>query len=622
MTSDASCRRGRSRLRGNRIVGVDPCGEADSTWRAKKRIDATGMIVMPGLVSCHGHACNSLVRGMAEDRPLHEWLTEVLWPAMSQAGPDEIYHGALLSAVEMLRSGVTCFADMWTEVPATARAVEQVGLRALLAYNLRDFGDRDRTDLEIDRAVGAWRECDGMSGGRIRIGLGPHSVYACTAEMLRRARELATEHGLLLQIHVSETRREFKQCVERHGRSPIAYLERMEFLGPDVIAAHVVWLGDGDLEILKQREVSVAHCVASNLKLGSGVAPVRDYRNAGIAVGVGTDGPASNNSLDILADLKIAALLSERDRSRSERDAGGGRRRQRRWASILGLGDELGRLVPGHLADLILVDRTGAHFTPFHPEDPGQVYAHLVYSAKSTDVRTVIVDGHVRMFDGTTGELDEKSVIEGAQRASSRVLVAAGLLPHRESGDSDVAPRARRAGHLTPARMSEFSNFVVRRDSGMSGWWSQPSELPTGNPAVRYREPPRSVVALRPRGGRRIKLNQFIQRCRIPSITCDQATSPEETTMTDQHDTATRGSRWNFDHGRIKNLALGAAFAGLVAAISYLPPRHRRTRVCSPAFPADPGAIASAGRRVRRALVRRPASTGPSLRSARVHVTG
>ena len=416
---------------GNRIVGVDPCGEADSTWRAKKRIDATGMIVIPGLVSCHGHACNSLVRGMAEDRPLHEWLTEVLWPAMSQAGPDEIYHGALLSAVEMLRSGVTCFADMWTEVPATARAVEQVGLRALLAYNLRDFGDRDRTDLEIDRAVGAWRECDGMSGGRIRIGLGPHSVYACTAEMLRRARELATEHGLLLQIHVSETRREFKQCVERHGRSPIAYLERMEFLGPDVIAAHVVWLGDGDLEILKQREVSVAHCVASNLKLGSGVAPVRDYRNAGIAVGVGTDGPASNNSLDILADLKIAALLQKgighvpREMPAADVVA----MATVDGASILGLGDELGRLVPGHLADMILVDATGAHFTPFHPEDPGQVYAHLVYSAKSTDVRTVIVDGHVRMLDGTTGELDEKSVIEGAQRASSRVLVAAGLLP-------------------------------------------------------------------------------------------------------------------------------------------------------------------------------------------------
>ena len=416
---------------GNRIVGVDPCGEADSTWRAKKRIDATGMIVMPGLVSCHGHACNSLVRGMAEDRPLHEWLTEVLWPAMSRAGPDEIYHGALLSAVEMLRSGVTCFADMWTEVPATARAVEQVGLRALLAYNLRDFGDRDRTDLEIDRAVRAWRECDGMSGGRIRIGLGPHSVYACTAEMLRRSRELATEHGLLLQIHVSETRREFEQCVEHHGCSPITYLERMGFLGPDVIAAHVVWLGNGDLEILKQREVSVAHCVASNLKLGSGVAPVRDYRNAGIAVGVGTDGPASNNSLDILADLKIAALLQKgighvpREMPAADVVA----MATVDGASILGLGDELGRLVPGHLADMILVDATGAHFTPFHPEDRGQVYAHLVYSAKSTDVRTVIVDGHVRMFDGTTGELDEKSVIEGAQRASSRVLVAAGLLP-------------------------------------------------------------------------------------------------------------------------------------------------------------------------------------------------
>ena len=424
-------RSGSVAIAGNRIVGTGPGGEQDSPWRPKRRIDATGMVVLPGLVSCHGHACNSLVRGMAEDRALHEWLTEVLWPAMSHAGPDEIYRGALLSAVEMLRSGVTCFADMWTEVPATARAVDQVGLRALLAYNLRDFGDPDRTDVEIDRAVRAWRECDGMSDGRIRVGLGPHSIYACTAQMLRRARELASEHGLPLQIHVSETRREFEQSVERHGLSPIAYLERMGFLGPDVIAAHVVWLGDGDLETLKQRGVSVAHCVASNLKLGSGVAPVKDYRNAGVAVGVGTDGPASNNSLDILADLKIAALL--------QKGVGHAPREMPAadvvamatvdGASILGLGDELGRLATGCLADIILVDATGAHFTPFHPRDPGQVYAHLVYSAKSTDVRTVIVDGQVRMLDGMIVGVDEKAVIEGAQQASSRILVAAGLLP-------------------------------------------------------------------------------------------------------------------------------------------------------------------------------------------------
>ena len=417
-------------ISGNRIVAVGPGDPPVSTGRPKRRIDATGTVVMPGLVSCHGHACNSLVRGMAEDRPLHEWLTEVLWPAMSHAGPDEVYRGALLSAVEMLRSGVTCFADMWTEVPSTARAVEQVGLRALLAYNLRDFGDPENTSVEIERAVRAWRECDGLGDGRIRVGLGPHSIYACTPELLRRARELASEHGLLLQIHVSETRREFEQSVERHGLSPIAYLDRMGFLGPDVVAAHVVWLGDGDLDILRKRGVSVAHCVASNLKLGSGVAPVRTFRNAGVAVGVGTDGPASNNSLDILADLKIAALL--------QKGVGHAPREMPAadvvamatvdGAGILGLGGELGRLAPGYLADVILVDATGAHIAPFHPHDPAQAYAHLVYSAKSTDVRTVIVDGRIRMLDGAIVGLDERSVIEGARKASSRILVAAGLL--------------------------------------------------------------------------------------------------------------------------------------------------------------------------------------------------
>ena len=434
VTMDDECRllpSGSVAISGNRIVGVGPVDERHSPWRPKRRVDATGMLVMPGLVSCHGHACNSLVRGMAEDRPLHEWLHEVLWPAMSHAGPDEVYRGALLSAVEMLRSGVTCFADMWTEVPSTARAVAEVGLRALLAYNLRDFGDPARTSVEIDRAVRAWRECDGMADGRIRVGLGPHSIYACTPEMLRRARELASEHGLLLQIHVSETRQEFEQSLERHGLSPIAYLERMGFLDSDVIAAHVVWLADGDLNILRQRGISVAHCVASNLKLGSGVAPVVALRNAGIAVGVGTDGPASNNALDVLGDLKIAALLQKgvghvpRAMPAAEVVA----MATVDGAAILGLGNELGRLIPGYLADVILVDATGAHFTPFHPRDPAQAYAHLVYSAKSSDVRTVIIDGRIRMLDGKIVGFDEKAVIAGAQQASSRILVAARLLP-------------------------------------------------------------------------------------------------------------------------------------------------------------------------------------------------
>ena len=418
-------------ISGKRIVEVSSGDGPEVPWRPKRRIDASGMIVMPGLVNCHGHACNSLVRGMAEDRPLHEWLNEVLWPAMSHAGPDEVYRGALLSAVEMLGSGVTCFADMWTEVPATARAVAEVGLRALLAYNLRDFGDRERTAIELDRAVRAWRECNGMGDGRIRVGLGPHSIYACTAGMLRRARELASEHGLLLQIHVSETRREFEQSVERHGLSPIAYLEQMGFLGPDVIAAHVVWLGDGDLEILRRREVSVVHCVASNLKLGSGVAPVTTLRDVGIPVGVGTDGPASNNALDVLSDLRTTALLQKG----VSHDPGAMPAADVvamatvDGAAVLGLGDDLGRLASGCLADVIVVDATRAHLTPFHPHDPAQAYAHLVYSARSTDVRTVIVDGQIRMLDGNIVGLDEKSIIDGAQQASSRILVAAGLLP-------------------------------------------------------------------------------------------------------------------------------------------------------------------------------------------------
>ena len=423
-------RSGAIAVTGNLIVAVGSSAVLEATYRPNEQIDGADTIIMPGLVSCHGHACNSLVRGMAEDRTLHEWLNEVLWPAMSHAGPDEVYWGSLLSAVEMLRSGVTCFADMWAEVPATARAVDEVGLRALLAHNLKDFGDLERTGIELDRAVQAWRECDGMGGGRIRIGLAPHSIYACSEAMLRRAREIANEHGLRLQIHVSETVQEFEQSLEKHGRTPIAYLDQMGFLGPDVIAAHVVWLGDRDLEILRMRKTNVAHCVVSNLKLGSGVSPVTTLRDAGVLVGLGTDGPASNNTLDILADMKIAALLQKGvghvPKAMPAADvvamatADG--------AAVLGMGDELGRLAPGYLADIILVNATGAHVTPFHPSDPAQIYAHVVYGAKSSDVRTVIVDGKVRMRDGVLLGLDQKTILAGAQRASTKILVAAGLL--------------------------------------------------------------------------------------------------------------------------------------------------------------------------------------------------
>lgn len=416
---------------GNRIVAVGPSDEVDKACEAGEVIDATGAIVMPGLVSCHGHACNSLVRGMAEDLPLHDWLTKVLWPAMSHAGSEEIYWGSLVAAVEMLQAGVTTFADMWTDVPATARAVEATGLRALLAHNLRDFGDSTRTGIELDKALAAWRDCDGMADGRIRVGLAPHSVYACTGEMLREARRLASQHSLRLQIHLAETKKEFDDCVEQHGASPVAYLDRLGFLASDVIAAHVVWMGDRDIETLRRHDVKIAHCAASNCKLGSGISPVVELKAAGLTVGIGTDGPASNNALDLLSDIKLAALLQK------------GANRQPKampaadvvamatceGATALGLEGVVGRLATGHLADIIAIDTTGAHMTPFHPEDPVQAYAHLVYCAKSSDLLWSMVDGQMRLKDGRVIGLDEAEVVTEATRRSRKMLQASGLLP-------------------------------------------------------------------------------------------------------------------------------------------------------------------------------------------------
>jgi 5-methylthioadenosine/S-adenosylhomocysteine deaminase len=343
---------------------------------------------------------------------------------MRAATPQDLYHGARLSCVEMLLNGITTFADMWPEVTSTARAVEQVGSRALLAHNLRDFGDPARTEQEIQAGFTAWKEWNGQAGGRIRVSLGPHSVYAASEALLKAVGEVAGRHQIPVQIHLAETRKEVDDSQRQFGLSPVQYLKRLGLLDLDVLAAHCVWLSEQDIEILAGNHVAVAHCMASNLKLASGIAPVPRLLQAGITVGLGTDGPASNNTLDLFADLKWSALvqkgiLGDATLLPAEESLG---MVTRSAARALGWEHEIGSIKAGKKADLILLNLASPHLTPLARARWDQLYAHLVYCTTGRDVETVIVDGRLVVQDRRLLTADVDQVMDDAQTSANRIL--------------------------------------------------------------------------------------------------------------------------------------------------------------------------------------------------------
>ncbi|MCC7362629.1 MAG: amidohydrolase [Anaerolineales bacterium] len=415
---------------GSKIVAVGPSSAVDLGCAPRQRLDAHEHVVLPGLVNIHGHASNSLIRGLGGDRSLHDWLHQVCWPCMAQAGDEDLYQGVLLSALEMLLNGVTAFADMWPGVPLSASAVAATGQRAVLAHNIKDFGDARRGEAELQAALDAWRQCDGHADGRVVVGLGPHSVYTCRPELLAACAAEAARHNLHLQIHGSETRQEVEECRAQHGCSPIELMAACGLLGARTIVAHAVHVNQTDLTLLLGSRTNVSHNIASNLKLASGIAPVDRYLQLGLCVGLGTDGPGSNDSLNLLADLKLATLLQKaisQDATclpaQTALDMV-----TRHGAQALGLAEHLGSLEPGKQADLILIDLDQPHFTPRHFDRPDNILSHLVTCATGADVDTVVVAGRVLVRHGQPVHLDCADIQARAQASSRRLLQAAGLL--------------------------------------------------------------------------------------------------------------------------------------------------------------------------------------------------
>jgi 5-methylthioadenosine/S-adenosylhomocysteine deaminase len=386
---------------------------------ADEVINANGKLLIPGLVNTHTHLSMTLMRGLADDMPLDNWLNNHIWPVEANLNGDYCYAGALLACAEMIKSGTTCFNDMYFFMDYVAKAADESGIRGILSHGMIDFKDEDKRKQEFKESIRIIKKCHNIGQGRIKVAFGPHSPYTCSQELLEGVKTEADKYGVRIHIHVSETKKEVSDVLNEHGKRPFEYLDEIGFLGNEVTAAHAVWLSNAEINIIKQKDVKISHNPSSNMKLSSGVSPVSELLKKGICVSFGTDGCASNNNMDLFEEMKIAALtqkLTTMDPTVLNADEvynmvtiDG--------AKSLGLENQIGSIEVGKKADIVLVDIQTPQLTPFRNPK-----SHLVYSANGGNVDTVICNGEVLMKNRELLSLDEAMVLEIAENASEELL--------------------------------------------------------------------------------------------------------------------------------------------------------------------------------------------------------
>ena len=404
------------------IAAVDTAEAVAQQFRGRETIDASGQIVLPGLVNTHTHAPMVLYRGLADDLPLMEWLNNYIFPAESKTvSPEFVRVGTRLAALEMIESGTTTFADMYYFEEEIAAETRRAGLRAVLGQTIIQFPVADaKTPADAlaraDAFITAFK-----SDPLITPAVAPHAIYTLDGPTLRAARELSKRHNVPTLIHLAESNDETKVAQERRATSSVAYLESLGFLGPGVLGAHGIWVTDADIQTLRTRGVGVSHNPESNMKLASGVAPVPAYVRAGVPVGLATDGAASNNDLDMFEAMRVAALLHKHETvdpatlpARTVLEMA-----TIRGARALGLETRIGSLEPKKRADIITVSTSGARQTPMY--DP---VSHLVYVIHGDDVQNTIVNGRVLMRNRKVLTLDEAQVIADAREWIVKVRAA------------------------------------------------------------------------------------------------------------------------------------------------------------------------------------------------------
>jgi len=396
-----------------RIEAVGPDLSADRDPDA--HLDATGGLVLPGLVNAHTHVAMTLLRGYADDKPLGTWLREDIWPAEAALTPEDVRAGAELGILEMIRSGTTTFADMYFHVPEVVAAVAAAGVRARVGHGAVTVGKDDAAArADVEEGINVAREYDGAADGRIRTAIMPHSLTTVSESLLREAVAAARDEGIPVHFHANETEDEVDPIVEERSVRPLSYAADAGLLDPADFLAHAVHVDGSEIERLADTGAAVVHCPASNMKLASGIAPVQKLLDAGVTVALGTDGAASNNDLDLFGEVRDAAMVGKlgADDAAAVPAAAAVRMATRNGADALSLPG--GRIEVGAAADLAVVDLDAPHLTPRH-----DLVSHLAYAARGSDVRHTVCDGRVLMRDREVLTLDEKRVIETARERAA-----------------------------------------------------------------------------------------------------------------------------------------------------------------------------------------------------------
>jgi 5-methylthioadenosine/S-adenosylhomocysteine deaminase len=406
-------------IQGGRIVALGTRAEVAAKYTARESVDATGKVVIPGLINTHTHIPMTLFRGLADDLDLQEWLTKYIFPAEAKnVTEDFVRTGTQLGLAEMIRGGTTTYCDMYYFEDAIADETAKAGVRGLLGETVIDFPVADnKTNAEamsyVERFVKKWQ-----GSALITPAIAPHAPYTVSEEHLKAVRAFSDRTGSPVVIHVAETRKEVEDIEKAKGARPVAYLARIGFLNNRTVAAHVVWVNQEEIALLKQLGVGVAHNPQSNMKLASGVAPVPQMLAADIAVGLGTDGAASNNDLNMWEEMDTAAklhkVISGDPKVVSALQAF--EMATIRGARALHLDNQIGSLEVGKRADLCIVDLDDLNQTPLY-----NIYSQLVYATKASDVRTVIIEGRVVMRDRSLLTLDESGIKMRARAFRERI---------------------------------------------------------------------------------------------------------------------------------------------------------------------------------------------------------
>ena len=405
-------------IAGDTIAGV---GQTPIDFAPDEIVDGTDHVILPAFYNAHTHASMTLERGWAEDLPFDRWLNEKIWVAESALTEDDVYWGAALAACEMIRAGIVGFADHYFWMDQVARVVSESGMKALLAWCVFGLGaDKEIGGVTLERTIEFARRWHNTAAGRVRVTLGPHSPYMCSDDFLRRVVEAAHQHHLGIHLHVAESADQVENSLKAHGQTPAAHLAELGVFDAQlpVIAAHCIVVNADDIALLAEKQVTVAHCPKTYLKLAMGMAPLQRFLDAGVEVALGTDGPASNNDLNLLEVMRLAGLYQKNDQRRPEALPHAELLRLATQAGARALGfDRSGVIAPGRRADLILFNTDRPHWIPRH-----DLEANIVYAAHPSDITHVMCDGRWLLRDGALTTLDEERIRREAEQRAFRMV--------------------------------------------------------------------------------------------------------------------------------------------------------------------------------------------------------